>query len=222
MRVLAVSAHPDDETLGCGGTLLAHADAGDEISWIVATQAHEPEWSSDTIARKAAEVDEVAAAYGAEVTRLGLATTRLDTVAASELMSALAPVIETARPEVVYTVHPGDVHTDHRALYTALMSVLRPPRMRALGVRRVLAFETLSSTDAHAPALAAPFRPTVYRDISPYLERKLEVMALFETETQEDPLPRGPSAIRALARWRGATIGVEYAEAFELIREVGS
>lgn len=220
MRILAVSAHPDDETLGCGGTLLAHAAAGDEIAWVVATQAHEPAWSGDTIARKAAEVDAVGAAYGAAVTRLGLPTTQLDAVGSSELIRALAPVIEAFRPEVVYTVHPGDVHTDHRALYTALMSVLRPPRMRVLGVRRVLAFETLSSTDAHPPALASQFRPTVYRDISEHLERKLEVMALFESETQDDPLPRGPSAIRALARWRGATIGVEYAEAFELIREV--
>lgn len=221
MRVLAVSAHPDDETLGCGATLLKHADAGDEISWVVATQAHEPEWSRVTIERKAREVDAVAAAYGgATVHRLGLPTTGLDAVPSSDLMAALRPAVEELRPEVVYVVHPGDVHTDHRALYTALLSVLRPPRMHALGVRRVLAFETLSSTDAHPPGLAAAFAPNVFVDVTAFLDRKLEVMALFETEVQDDPLPRGSSAIRALARYRGATIGVEYAEAFELVREI--
>lgn len=221
MRALVVCAHPDDETLGCGGTMLKHVDAGDDVHWAVATQAHEPAWSAEAIERKAAEVDAVAAAYGlAGHTRLGFPSSRLDVTPRAELMAAVGGVVERVRPELVYVVHPGDVHGDHADVYESTLAVLKAFRMGALGVRRVLAFETLSSTDAAPPEPYRAFLPSVYSDIGPQLERKLEIMALYASEAQPDPLPRGPSAIRALARLRGATVGVEYAEAFRVVREL--
>jgi LmbE family N-acetylglucosaminyl deacetylase len=152
--------------------------------------------------------------------RLGLPTTRLDNRPQIELINAIRVGLAAARPEIVYLIHAGDVHTDHRAVFSAALSVLKAFYMRQLGVRRVLSYETLSSTEAAAPQAASAFVPNVYSDIGPFLERKLELMSLFETETQSELYPRGASAIRALARFRGATIGVEYAEAFMLIREV--
>jgi LmbE family N-acetylglucosaminyl deacetylase len=222
MRVLIVSAHPDDETLGCGGTILKHVAAGDEVVWAIVTQAHEPQWARSVIDAKAAEVEMVASAYGiASHARLGLPSSRLDVTPRAELIEVLATFIREARAELVYVVHPGDVHGDHADVFDATMSVLKAFRMGTLGVRRVLAFETLSSTDAAPQPSERAFVPTVYSDISGYLERKLEIMALYVTEEQADPLPRGPTAIRALARLRGATVGVEYAEAFQLVRELG-
>src|SRR5438270_33705 len=99
MNVLAICAHPDDETLGCGGTLLKHAAAGDSIFWIVATVCHEPQWCAEVIARKAIEVDRVAAAYGAELLKLGLPNARLDTIATADLMRPLERAIDDIRPE---------------------------------------------------------------------------------------------------------------------------
>src|SRR5262245_27314628 len=125
MRVLAICAHPDDETLGCGGTLLKHAAAGDELHWLVGTQAHEPQWSAETVARKSAEVDAVASAYGVEkVYRLGLPTVRLDSIPFDEVIAKVRGVVEEARPEWVYVVHAGDVHSDHRVLHEATLAVL--------------------------------------------------------------------------------------------------
>jgi LmbE family N-acetylglucosaminyl deacetylase len=221
VNVLVVCAHPDDETLGCGGTLLKHAAAGDTITWAVATVAHEPQWPADTIARKHAEVDRVAEAYGARVVRLGFPSSRLDATPRADLIAAVAAVVEESRPEIVYVVHPGDVHGDHGDVYESTLAVLKAFRMRSLGVRRILAFETLSSTDAAPPEHARAFVPTVFSDIGGFLDRKIEIMALYETESQPDPLPRGPGAIRALARYRGATVGIEHAEAFRLVRELG-
>ena len=219
MRVLAVSVHPDDETLGAGGTLLRHRAEGDELHWCVVTAAHEPQWTRETIDAKSAEVDCVAEAYGmASLHRLGLPAAHLDTVPQNDLMGRLGAVVAEVRPEVVYTVHAGDVNSDHGAAFAALLAVLKPFHMRRLGVRRVLSWETLSSTEA---AATPTFAPTVFTDVSATLERKLEIMALFESEVQPEPLPRSPSAIRALARFRGATIAVEYAEAFVLVREAG-
>jgi N-acetylglucosamine malate deacetylase 1 len=221
MQVLILSVHPDDETLGCGGTILRHRERGDELHWLVATQATEPQWTAAVIERKAAEVAAVARAYGVrQVYKLGLPTARLDTLPQGEMIGAIRGVVDEARPEVVYLVHHGDVHTDHHAFFTATLSVLKSFSMRKSGVRRILSYETLSSTEAAAPLPYRAFMPNVYHEITPYLDRKVEIMNLYASEAHPDPMPRGPSAIRALARLRGAAIGVEYAEAFMLIREV--
>jgi LmbE family N-acetylglucosaminyl deacetylase len=88
------------------------------------------------------------------------------------------------------------------------------------GVKRVLCYETLSSTDAAPQRGERVFMPNVYSDITPYLERKIEIMGLYASEIHAEPMPRSPSAIRALARFRGSTVSAEYAEAFTMIREV--
>jgi LmbE family N-acetylglucosaminyl deacetylase len=221
MRILAISVHPDDETLGCGGTLLRHAAGGDELAWLVVTQGHPPQWPAEVLERKADEVRAVAAAYRISRTiKLGFPTVRLDVVAQAELIERIREAIVETKPEVVYLVHDGDVHSDHHAVFQATLCVLKAFYMRKLGVRAVLSYETLSSTEAAPPQFARMFIPAIYRDITPHLEKKIEIMSLYATETQPDPLPRGPSAIRALARFRGAAIGVDYAEAFMLIREV--
>jgi N-acetylglucosamine malate deacetylase 1 len=220
MNVLAISAHPDDETLGCGGTLLKHRDAGDTLHWIIATVCHEPQWSADTIARKAKEVERVAAAYTAQVFKLGFLNARLDTVAIGDLMTPIEKIVNEIRPEIVYLLHGGDIHTDHFALFTASMSVLKPFYMKRRGIRRVLGYHTQSSTDAAPSRPERMFMPNVFSDISQYMDEKLDVMRLYETEIHAEPMPRSPSAIRALARVHGATICVEYAEAFQMIREM--
>jgi LmbE family N-acetylglucosaminyl deacetylase len=221
MKVLVISVHPDDETLGCGGTILRHRADGDEVSWLVVTQAHPPQWPAEIVDRKAAEVRRVADAYGMVRTiKLGLPTVRLDTVPQGDLIDSLRKPLAEAAPEIVYLVHDGDVHTDHHAVFQATLCALKPFYTERFGVRRILSYETLSSTEAAPPQWPRAFVPTVYRDITPYIDRKIEIMAMYETESQPDPFPRGPSAIRALARYRGATVGVNYAEAFVLIRDV--
>ena len=221
MKVLAISVHPDDETLGCGGTLLRHVAEGDDLFWLVVSETHEPQWSAETIQIKAAEVVRVAEAYGVQhYFKLGLPSIRLDTLPLAEMIDRIRDVIAEVRPEVVYLVHGGDVNSDHYVVFTATMSVLKTFYMRKWGVRRILSYETLSSTEAAPPQSYRAFVPNVYRDITPYIERKIQIMGLYESESHPDPMPRGPSAIRALARYRGASIGVDYAEAFMLIREV--
>ncbi len=221
MRVLAISVHPDDETLGCGGTLLKHGAQGDELHWLIVTQGFEPNWSAEILATKAAEVEQVAAAYNmASYTKLGLPTTKLDHLPQSQLIDALRTPIAKIQPEVIYLIHAGDVHTDHLATYTATLSVVKSFYMRQLGVRRVLSYETLSSTEAAPPQHFRAFVPTTYNDITPYLGRKQAIMSLYASEAQPEFAPRGNSAIEGLARYRGATINVQYAEAFMLIREV--
>jgi len=220
-QVLVVSVHPDDETLGCGGTLLKHSASGDALSWLIVTQAHKPQWSEEVIERKSVEIEKVAAAYGIVRThRLGFPAAMLDTLPQSELIARIREVIAYVKPDIVYLVHDGDVHSDHHCAFIATMSVLKTFYMGALGVRRILCYETLSSTEAAPPQHCRAFIPNVFNDVTPYLMRKIEIMAKFDSERQGRLMPRGASAIQALARFRGASIGVEYAEAFMLLREV--
>jgi LmbE family N-acetylglucosaminyl deacetylase len=220
-RILVISAHPDDETLGCGGTILRHVARGDTVHWAIATQAHEPQWDRSTIDRKRNEIERVASDYGLSgYTRLGFPSTQLDRLGRSDLIAAIGEVARTVCPEVVYVVHPGDIHGDHAAVFESTVVALKSFRMQRSGIRRILCFETLSSTEAAPPVPARAFVPSVFHDIGEWFERKLEVMALYASETHDDPLPRSPSAIRALARLRGATVGVKYAEAFWLVREL--
>lgn len=221
MKVLTVSVHPDDETLGCGGTLLRHRDSGDELHWLLVTETFEPQWSAATIEKKAIEVEAVAEAYNMKtLTKLGMPTVKLNTVPDGELLGAVAETAGRIRPDIVYVVHGGDITRDHQIVSDAVLTVIKGKWLQKWGIRRVLSFETLSSTDAIPPYPHRAFTPNVFHDISNYLDRKIAIFEHYETERQKEPFPRAPSAIRALARYRGASVGVEYAEAFMLLREV--
>jgi LmbE family N-acetylglucosaminyl deacetylase len=221
MRILVIAPHPDDETLGCGGTLLKHIAGGDSVAWAIVTKAHEPRWSAEVIERRERQIEQVSAAYGfAKRFRLTFPAGRLDTVPLEDLMTAFNEIVDEAKPDWIYTVHGGDVHSDHRAVFEATMSAVKSFNSATKGVSRLLSYETISSTDAAPPAAATVFLPHVYCDITPYLERKLEIMSLYEGEVHPYPLPRALESIRALARLRGATIASEYAESFMLLREL--
>ena len=107
-----------------------------------------------------------------------------------------------------------------RIAFDASMAVRKSFHMGSLRVRRVLACEVPSETDAAAPIFTNAFIPIVYVDISGTLARKVDILGLYESEVQPEPFPRAPSTVRALARHRGATVGVTYAEAFMLVREI--
>ena len=220
MRVLAIAAHPDDETLGCGGALLNHLAAGDEIHWLIVTEASGSRWDDAYRQTQRDQVERVGAAYPfASVTSLGQPSARLETLPLADLIEAISTVVTTIRPEIVYLPNRSDAHSDHRIVSRAALAALKSFYLAELGVRRVLAFESPSETDA-APALAEDaFVPNVFVDVSDTLERKLAIFGLFATEVHPGHGPRGLSAVRALARHRGATVGVEYAEAFMLLLE---
>lgn len=220
MRVLAVSAHPDDETLGAGGTLLKHLSQGDELYWAIVTVGHPDDYSEEHINQAIAQVEEVAKRYEfRDVFRLELPSTRLDTIPKRNLIESFLNVLVSLKPSVIYTVGDYDVHTDHYWTYEALMLALKPFRAD-IDVKEIYAYEVLSSTEAAFGFRRNTFAPNVYVDISNYMDRKLEIFELYENELMPEPLPRCRSSVEALARYRGAAIGVEYAEAFQMIRKV--
>jgi LmbE family N-acetylglucosaminyl deacetylase len=215
--VLVIAAHPDDETLGCGGTLLRHRADGDELHWlIVTTMSTGVGFTAEQISVRENEIGAITSHYGfAGVTRLGLETTQLDTVSIAGLTQRIAEVFDKVRPSVVYVNHHGDAHTDHRAVFDAVAANTK--WFRHPSVQRVLAYETLSETDAAVNPWA--FNPTVFVDISDYLEDKLAALAIYRSEVAPMPFPRSPDVVRALATVRGGASGFSAAEAFVLLRE---
>jgi len=221
MNILTIAVHPDDETLGCGGALLRHKAEGASLHWLLITAATAPGFSPDQIETQRQQVEAVKAAYPFDALHwLKLPTTQLEQLPLAELVGAIRAVVGKVRPEIVYVPNRADAHSDHRVTAEAVHAVLKSFYLGKLGVKRVLACEVISETDAAPAHPERVFLPTVFFDISKTLERKLEIMQLFKSEVHPEPGPRSLSAIRAMARTRGATIGVEYAEAFMLEREI--
>lgn len=219
MKVLVIAPHPDDEVLGCGGTIVKHVSGGDEVYLCIVTKAYPPEWSEDEIKQRREEVLKVNEILSIKKTYfLDLPTVKLDTIPQKELNDLITQVVNEVQPAVLYIPHKGDVNKDHRLVFDAAMVAARPKPGSV--IKKILSYESLSATGWAAPFPENAFIPNVYMNISETLEIKLKAMSEYRPELKEFPHPRSLEAISALAKMRGAAVGVEAAEAFMLIREV--
>ncbi len=218
-RVLVIAPHPDDEVLGCGGTIVKHVSGGDEVYLCIITKAYPPEWSESEIKERRKEVLRVNKILSIKKAYfLDLPTVKLDTIPQKELNEVIAQVINEVQPEIVYIPHGGDVNSDHRLVFGAAMVATRPKP--TLSIRKVLCYEVLSETEWAAPFPKNAFIPNLWVDISGELETKLKAMSEYKSELKKFPHPRSLEAISALAKMRGTAAGVEAAEAFMLVREI--
>lgn len=218
--VLVVAPHPDDETLGCGGTLLRHKADGDRIHWLIMTHVSEAAgFTPERVRDRNAEISMVADRYGfASVHNLAYAPASLDRVPLAELIPRVGAVFAEVRPEVVYMPNRADIHTDHRVCFDAAASCTK--WFRNPYVRRVLAYETLSETDCAIDPDRRGFIPNAYVDVTAFLDRKIEIAHLYTGEMGDYPFPRSDEAIRSLASFRGVSCGCGSAEAFMLLKEI--
>lgn len=218
-NVLVVAPHPDDETLGCGGTLLRHKEEGDRISWLIMTGVHEKHgFSAERVRSRAREIETVAGLYGFDKTfNLAFPTTLLDTLPMGQMIGEVAAVFNDAAPAVVYLPYRGDVHSDHAVTFDVVSACTK--WFRYPSVRRILSYEVLSETDFGLNPDSSGFRPNVFVDIAPHLEKKIAIFEHYAGESAAYPFPRSEKALRALAHCRGAASGFGAAEAFMLTRE---
>lgn len=221
MKTLIIAPHPDDELLGCGGTLLRRVAEGGKVAWLLMTAITEGAgWSAERIQQRAAEIDRVR--VGLQIANhhfyaLGCPTAELDGIPMSILVGKISEVFADFEPDEVLLPYPGDVHSDHRVTFEAASACTK--WFRYPSVKRVLAYETLSETDFGIDPHRAEFKPNLFVDISGQLEEKLDLMQIYESEIGEFPFPRSEIALRALAQLRGSQSGFDAAEAFILVRE---
>jgi LmbE family N-acetylglucosaminyl deacetylase len=219
-RILVIAPHPDDETLGCGGTLLKHRSLGDEIHWLIVTAMHaEHGFSAQKVEARPAELRRVHDHYGfASRQELNLPATRLETLPLGTVIQAIGGAIRQTQPDTLYLPWPGDAHTDHKIVFAAANAVSK--WFRTPDVRRILAYETPSETGFNLDPNVVDFRPNWFVDITGHLDAKQQAMTFYEGELAPFPFPRSPEVIDSLARLRGSLCGCEAAEAFVLLKGV--
>ena len=215
-KVLVFAVHPDDETLGCGGALFKHKNSGDEIHWLIATEMEEHE----RVNQRNIEIDKVVELYQFDsIHRLKLITTKVDEYSMSELISRISLVIKKVKPNIIYLPFKNDIHSDHKYIFDAAYSCTKS--FRYPFIKKIYMMETLSETEFSLSTKEDSFIPNMFIDVSEYINKKIEVMKVYEGEMGSHPFPRSERNIKALATYRGATAGCEYAESFMLIKEVG-
>lgn len=230
MNILVVAAHPDDEVLGCGATIAKHAKQGDVVHSLILAEgatsravSRDPEqWKSELselsiAAHKASEI-----LGAASVTRHDFPDNRMDACELLDVIKVVEQAIDQHQPAIVYTHHSGDVNIDHRRIHEAVITACRPVPEHP--VKSLLFFEIPSSTEwqppGSAPGSAPGFAPNWFVNVTETLHLKLQALKAYQSEMRPWPHPRSLQAIEHLARWRGASIGVEAAEAFILGRQI--
>ena len=219
MRVLVFAPHPDDEIIGVGGTIAKRTRSGDEVYVCVVTKAQPPIFCEEFVEQGRRECREADAQIGVKETIfLDFPAVMLETVPRYKFNGKISEVVQHIQPHEVYIPHRGDMQLDHQMVVDAVMVAVRP--RGDYYPQRVYAYETLSETGWNIPNALNEFIPTVYEDISDTLQSKLEAMSIFQSQLAPFPAARSIGAIKALAKYRGATVSVQAAEAFSLIREI--
>ena len=218
--ILVVAAHPDDEVLGCGGYIANQVWSGDEVfvtflsDGVTSRQGNlglQEIESRRNAARLASKV------LGATDVSFGdFPDNKLDASPLLEVIKSIEAVVELVRPQIVLTHFGGDLNIDHRIVNQAVLTACRPTPDQ--GVKEILFFEVPSSTEWQVPIEGEAFVPTWFEDISETLELKIKALTVYEHELREWPHPRSIKAVEHLAHWRGASCGVDAAEAFVLGR----
>jgi LmbE family N-acetylglucosaminyl deacetylase len=211
-RILVIAAHPDDEILGCGGTVALHAKAGDAVTAVIVCEGESLRYGPNGVGQ-ADHMRRAAAALGvADVRPLGFADQRLDTLALTDIITPLERIVREVRPQIVYCQYGGDANLDHAIVFKAQLVATRPTEP---SIEAIYAFDTASSTEWGFPRT---FLPDTWVDVTATLEQKLAAMACYESEVRDYPHPRSLEALRYRAHAWGNQACMHAAEVFMTVR----
>lgn len=223
-RVLVVAAHPDDEVLGVGGTIIRHAQMGDTVRILLMSEGLTSRADQRDVMRFQEELSalhknaqRVAYMLGAENIQLAdFADNRMDRVELLDIIKVIEKEIGDFHPEIVYTHHEGDVNVDHLQTHNAVVTACRS--LPGQSVKELYFFETPSSTEWQMQTSDKAFLPALYVDIGNTFEQKIKALELYASEMRDYPHPRSYKAVEILGRYRGYAVGLEFAEAFSVGR----
>ncbi|OLO35890.1 GlcNAc-PI de-N-acetylase [Alkalihalophilus pseudofirmus] len=225
--ILVIAAHPDDEVLGCGGTIAKHAKAGDEVHVVILAEGltsrkneRDRTFYSNQLSKLALAAEKANKVLGVSSLKLyDLPDNRMDSIDRLDVTKLIEQIVDKHKPHIIYSHHIGDVNIDHRCIHQAVVTACRPIPFKHK-VNELLFFEVPSSTEWQPSGSAHPFVPNWYVDVSETLDLKLKALKEYESEMRDWPHPRSILAVDYLAKWRGASTGVNAAEAFILGRKL--
>ena len=216
-RVVVIAPHPDDESLGAGGTIARFAAEGSQVSVLIVSGHLPPLYKQEAFETTRQEAKAAMQKLGVEdLEFLEIPATMVHVRPVAEVNGAIVRFLRAREPDMVLLPFP-DRHIDHRVIFDASVVACRP--LRPTAPRVVLAYETLSETHWNVPGVEPAFVPEMFIDISQHLEAKELALRCYASQIDEAP-SRSVEACRALARFRGSQNGCEYAEAFKVVRIV--
>ncbi len=214
LNVLALVAHGDDEVIGCGGVLARHADTGDNVYVVVVSDGVSCREENDKKNRDNALLKSCRILGIKLLHQFDFNDNQLDSYPLLELVRSVDSCISPFNFDCVYTHSRTDLNVDHRVVHDIALTLFRPQPGET--VRSIYAFETLSATHWYGPDHA--FCPQRFVDVSACWETKIKALEAYDMELRRFPHARSRKAVKALAEFRGSTVGMEKAEAFEIIR----
>ncbi len=218
MKVMIISPHPDDETLGGGGSILKLKDLGNKIYWLNITDVEVGgEYSKEFIERRNIQIDNIRNYYRFnEFINLKFPPADLNDCIKGELIQVIGNAFDKIKPDCIILPDYNDAHSDHKYVFEAAYACSKIFRRNY--IKRILTMEIISETNFGMPY--NPFRPNLYIDISDYIDKKIEALKIYDSELGVLPFPRSIDAVKAQAIIRGTEAGVLYAEAFRVIKEI--
>lgn len=223
--ILVVAAHPDDEVLGCGGTIARLASEGHDVYVAILGEGITSRYDKCEQADPALTEElrnrtrQVSRLLGIkELFLYDLPDNRFDTVPLLDIVKVIERLTDRLQPQIVYTHHCGDLNIDHAITHRAVMTSTRPIVNHP--VKDIYAFEVPSSTEWSFGQFKPAFQPNVFMDIGTLLETKIQALQIYESESRLFPHPRSSQALRAIAERWGSCIGRPAAEVFQLIRRI--
>jgi len=223
-KILVITAHPDDEVLGCGGIIAKYARykeiytaiLGEGISSRYPQRGKADKKEIVDLQKQSRKVEELLGVK--ETYFFGLPDNRFDTVSFLDIVKKIEEIIEEIKPEIIYTHHSGDLNIDHRITFQSVLTATRPGE--DCSVKEIYSFEVPSSTEWTFQKIGNSFIPNVFEDISDTIEIKLKAFKMYESEIRKYPHPRSPESLKIIAQRWGIVVGKEYVEPFELIRRI--
>ena len=218
-KVLFIAPHPDDETLGCGGTIFKHKHMGDNVNWLIVTSIKGIKEDNKSIKERQKLINSVADAYGFSKTySLDYPSTSLDVIPKREIIIEFEKVFKELEPDIIYVPYRLDAHSDHEVVYDA--SIACSKSFRNASIKSIRCYQTLSETEYGLRPEDPGFKPNLYIDISQFIEDKIRVVRMYKEELGEHPFPRSLDSIKAQSLLNGSASGSIHAESFLIIKEV--
>ena len=223
-RVLAIASHPDDEIIGCGGTLIKHKNSGDKVKVLFTSESELARNKNLFIAKKKSFIRQKIACTISKILKFekpiflnfnNLSLTRADI---TMMNKNIREVIESYKPTIIYTHTPKDIHHDHRKTFESVIIATKP--QNNLNIKKILTFEIPSSTDYNFSSSCSTFCPNYFVNIKDEIKLKINLLKKYKNEMKKYPNSRSLRGIKNLAAYRGNMVSLDWAESFELIRNI--
>ena len=222
-KVLSILAHPDDEVLGCGGTIARLSKKGNEIYVLILGEGitsrddirDKQKRKSETLAlrRQAEEANKLLGIK--KIFFYDFPDNRFDTIPFLDIVKVIEKIKNQIKPEIIFTHYEKDLNIDHQITYKAVITATRP--LEKENVKEIYSFEIPSSTEWSYPL---SFSPNMFYDISETIDVKIKALKEYKSELKKYPYPRSLEGVELTAKNWGMKVGLNYAEAFKIVRIV--